>query len=286
VIAPIVFLLAALMAVATGILGGEFSYAKTSQHLGIARAAQEATSLAQAQLLAALAGTVQSNLQSGLPAATGIDASFTRQTPLTQEPGSTLWYSTYEQINGTTNETAAQATDTAANLQASTLGQEQRLSSVVSIEIHGAAPASPLLAKRSRLLTLRIFSVPPFAIVDGSRDLATADDETGAAEGDPAGTLAAPDDATTPDPARPDDYHDTTIKVRHECAGPDTGGVDPGTFGYDWGTGDTPAVDSLCDPTPPPWATSPAPPPPPGIGDTFATQSWGNSNLNQTGWTR
>jgi hypothetical protein len=283
VIAPVMFLLAALTVMTTSILSGELSYAKASGRLALAQAAENALSLGEFEFLWALRETVLNNLDAGRLAAAGIDASYAHRSGPNALTGSNLSYSSYEQINGTTAQSGSN--DEALNLQTSTLGQEQRFSAIVSIELHGANAASALLAKRSRLLTLRVFSVPPFAIVDGVRDVATADDATGAAEGDPAGIPAAPGDVATPDPARPDNYRDTTIKVRHQCAGPDNG-ADPGTFGHQWGLGGAPGIDSACAPTPPPWATSPAPPPPPGNGDTFAARQWGNSNLNQSGWTR
>ncbi len=277
------FLLAALTVMTTSILGGELSYAKASAHLAVAREAESALTLGEAQLLAALQAAVAANLDAGNAAGDGIDGTFTRSASGAIS-GSNVTYATYAQINGVTGQSGS--SDTAQNVQTSSLGQEQRLSAVVSVELLGAPPGNALLAKRSRLVTIRIFSVAPYAAVDSARDVATMDDTGGAAEGDSAGTLAAPGDVTTPDPSQPDLYHDTTIKVRHQCAGPDTGGTDPGTFGYQWGLGGAPAVDSACVPTPPPWAQSPPPPPPPGLGDTFAAQQWGNSNLNQSGWTR
>jgi|GEM_PF-2327304 hypothetical protein len=282
-IAPILFLLAALAVMSTTLISGQLSSERASARLRLAHAAEDALSLAESQLLSALQDSVVTNLDAGRTASAGIDGSYVRRTPLTALAGTRLSYASYEQIDGATTQSGNN--DVAQNVQTSSLGQEQRLSAVLSIELHGAAPAYALLAKRSRLLTLRIFSAEPYAIVDATRDLATAEDATGAAEGDPAGRPAAPGDATTPDPAQPDSYHDTTIKVRHRCAGPDTGGVDPGTFGYQWGNGGSPAIDSLCAPTAPPWATSPAPPAP-GDGDAFATRQWANSNANQSGWTR
>jgi hypothetical protein len=277
------FLLAALAVLTTSILGGELSYAKASAHLAIAHTAQSALSLGEAQLLSALQETVLQNLNAGRPSGSGIDGTYSRSFagPIV---GSNVSYVSYAQINGATSQSGSD--DTAQNLQASSLGQEQRFSAVVSVELHGSPPGNVLLAKRSRLLTLRIFSVIPYAIADSARDVATMEDAGGAAEGDPAGTLAEAGDVATPDPNRPDLYHDTAIKVRHQCAGPDTGAVDPGTFGYQWGVSGADAIDSACVPTPPPWAPSPPPPPPAGIGDTFTAKQWGNSNLNQSGWTR
>lgn len=281
-IVPILVMLSALATLTASLLTAELSAARAARDDAVSAAAETALSLGQAQLLAALAQTVAGNLAAGSPAGAGIDGTFARTTPATQAPGSHLLWNAYEQVDGITTDPFP-GPDTAENLQTSALAQETRLSAVVSIEVHGPAPAAALLAKRTRLVTVRLFAVAPYAIVDGSRDLAT-EDASVAAEGDAAGVPALPGDAATPDPTRPGAYRDTTIKIRYPCAGPDTSGPDPGDNGKPWG-GSPGAIDEPCDPTSPPWANGPGPPAV-GAGDRFTPAPWANSNGDLSGWSR
>lgn len=281
-ILPILIMLAAVTILSQALLTGELAGARAANRTAVARAADLALSLAQAQLVTALQTSVVANLNARQAAANGIDGTFSTSSAAASEPGTPFWYAASAQVNGVTS--VPGTTDQAENLQASEIAQEQRISAVVTAEVYGADPTHPLLATRTRLITLRLFAAPPYAIADGSRALATIDD-TPNAEGDPAGVLAQPTDAATPDPSRPDRYHDTTIKARFNCAGPDNGPPDPGNDGLHWGTGSAPAVDEMCNPAPGPWATG-TPVPTVGNDDALSARSWGNSNTNQSGWTR
>ena len=283
-IVPVLFMFIAIATIGSGMLVEQLARAKAALNDRVAYAADLAISLGENQLLTALQATIAANVSAQRPVGSGIDGNYAQQTPLVRLPGTNVYYTTYEQINGDTSMSAPATTDTAQNLQTSNYAQEQRLSVVVTAQIQGAPPASALLAKRSRLVTVRIFGVSPFAIIDGSRDVATAADDA-SAEGDPAGVQARPGDPATPDPARPDQYHDTTLKVRYNCAGPDNAPPDPGTDQKTWGVQNSPAIDERCNPTPPPWATSGAPPTI-GDGNAFSTAQWGNANTNTTSWTR
>ena len=84
---------------------------------------------------------------------------------------------------------------------------------------------------------------------------------------------------------QPDSYHDTTIKVRYGCAGPDTGQVASGNDGQPWGGSANGAISAPCNPTPPPWASGPGPATQ-GLGDLFTPKPWGNGNTNQTNFSR
>jgi len=277
-------MLIALATVGTSMLAGQLAHAKAALNDKVAHAADLAISLGESQLLSALQDTIAANVNAERPVGANIDGTYNQQAAFTRLPGTNLYYAAYEQINGNTSSNGSTTTDTAQNLQTSNFAQEQRLSAVVTAQIQSAPPVSAILAKRSRLVTIRIFGVPPFAIIDGSRDVATAADDA-SAEGDPAGVLAQPDDPATPDPAQPDRYHDTALKVRYRCAGPDNAPPDPGTDQKTWGVQNSPAIDEQCNPTPPPWTTSSAPPTI-GDGNAFSTTQWGNANTNSTSWTR
>ena len=117
-IVPVLFLLLALTTAATSLLTTELLDAKSAQDTKIQRAGELAVSLGELNLLKSLQTTIVSNMNADQVAATGIDSTYVQQTPLAQEPGTNLYYATYEQLNGETTAGGA-ATDTAQNPQTS-----------------------------------------------------------------------------------------------------------------------------------------------------------------------
>jgi hypothetical protein len=106
--------------------------------------------------------------------------------------------------------------DTAENLQ--TAVDEQRISAEVTSTVTTASGA--VLGTGTRELTLRVFDVPPWAIVTGTRDLSSVLGSLRAAEGDTGG--ARPSQLVSahkaPNLSAPGGYIDTAIGVTLTCA--------------------------------------------------------------------
>jgi hypothetical protein len=129
--------------------------------------------------------------------------------------------STYRVTGSTTNpmprnSAVYSAQDKAENLQ--TTVDEQRISAEVTSTVTTAAGA--VLGTGTRELTLRVFDVPPWAIVTGTRDLSSVLGSLQSTEGDTGGVRPLKFDqlVKAPDPSHPGAYTDTAISVTMTCA--------------------------------------------------------------------
>lgn len=141
----------------------------------------------------------------------------------TTQASCSLFETTTYRVTGSTteptagNEAGSSTLATADNLQ--TAVDEQRISAEVTATITNAT--GTVLGTGTRELTVRVFDVPPWAIVTGARDVTTVIGSVHAAEGDTAGVDAngAPSDSynATPDPVNPSQYKNTVIYAKMTC---------------------------------------------------------------------
>ena len=169
-------------------------------------------------------------------------------------------------INGSSSPTASPGPDVAQNLQVDVI-DEQRLSAEVSVTLTSRSTGE-VVGSKTRDLTFRVLRVSPYAVVSGSRDLTTVNGRFGAAQGDNGGTprttllIGSKFNDATPDPAHPDAYHDTTVKVDVTCrnvapiSDPMNANSPKQNDGLHWGA--IPAYEEPCVP-PPGWSVTPAP---------------------------
>jgi hypothetical protein len=194
---------------------------------------------------------------------------------------------------------ATGATDVANNLQRSVI-DEERIAGSVTVRVTDRG--GRVVAARTRTVTLRVFDAAPYAIVSGVRELTTLDGTRDAAQGDSGGTdvrdgtgiLA---DEPAPDPAHPDRYRDTRIKVDMDCAeeSPGFNESDPfaddapaGDDGLPWGVSGT-AFEVPCAPTYAQQITQNAPaglpyPTNPFPIDAFAQATWTTGDAGSSAW--
>jgi hypothetical protein len=130
----------------------------------------------------------------------------------------------------------------ACRLQTFATVDEQRVSALASAT--ATDPSGAPLAAVSRLVTLRISAVAPYAVVVGVRDPSSAAGGDGA-QGDVGGVAPSAGDDATPNLAEPQRFRDTQIHVLSTCANDAfVGTLRMGTW---WDAG-VPAVSVLCDP--------------------------------------
>jgi hypothetical protein len=177
---------------------------------------------------------------------------------------------------------------------------EERIAGSVSVRV--LDPAGTVIAARTRAVTVRVFDAAPYAIVAGVRESTVLAGTRTAAQGDDGGT--APRDGTAeladepaPDPAHPDRYRDTRIKVDMDCAeaSPHFDENDPfadddpaGDDGLPWGVSGA-AFEVPCAPAyaksitlnAPPGSTYPANPFP---IDAFAQAGWTTGETSDGAW--
>lgn len=189
--------------------------------------------------------------------------------------------------------------DVANNLQRAVI-DEERIAGSVTVRVTDRN--GRVVATRTRTVTLRVFDAVPYAVVSGVRELTTLDGTRDAAQGDNGGTdvrdgTGALADEPAPDPAHPDRYRDTRIKVDMECAEESSGfdESDPfadnapaGDDGLPWGVSAT-AFEVPCAPTYAQQITQNAPagrpyPSNPFPIDAFAPANWSTGDAGNSNW--
>ncbi len=171
-------------------------------------------------------------------------------------------------------------TDVALNLQSAVI-DEQRVSAMVTVRLY-ARQSDKMLGSRTRYLTYRVLNSAPYAIISGVRDGTTVDGLASSAQGDTSGTPAIPmsngqvGDILAPSVVRPDEYRDSTLKIRITCSTiNDTTKpqAPPGNEGTSWGVG-APGFELPCQPDNAVDANG------------FSTQThWQNGNSDLGSWT-
>jgi type II secretory pathway pseudopilin PulG len=179
-------------------------------------------------------------------------------------------------------------TDRANNLQAALF--ENRLSGIVSSSLTG--PNGIVLGTSSRLVILRVFSVPPFVVLTGSRDISTDAGRQDGAEGDTGGyhQLTSYGAAETPNPVLPSEAKDTTIAVLLTCSNSrensnqtvaQSDDNSPGNDSEPWGVSGGRAFETPCEPK---YIFSTLPSPPPDanrtVGNAYNVGSYHSSDWN------
>ncbi len=180
-----------------------------------------------------------------------------------------LAYQANWQIVGSSSTSAnpSLGADLARNLQIDVVN-EQRVSARIDLTLSNATSRESL-GTRTRFLTIRVFRLPPYAIISGVRDFETVNGRFEAVQGDNGGTTNSVPiagvipDLPAPDPSEPDRYRDTAIKVLVKCRN-DVPVVDVMAANSSkqndhlpWGAGGAGAYEAPCVPaegfvTPPP----------------------------------
>jgi hypothetical protein len=164
--------------------------------------------------------------------------------------------------------------DAAQNLQAAFIN-EQRVSAIVTVSLTAAA-GTPL-GTRTRFLTYRIFDSAPYAVISGSRDIATVNGARSSAQGDSGGAAgSAPAVDSLPGAA----FDDTRIHVRLTCRTAIENLVPfsndqqiAGNDGLPWGNAAQAAYEAPCTGAD-------------AAADIFRDERWGNGDTNPSGWTQ
>jgi hypothetical protein len=138
------------------------------------------------------------------------------------------------------------------------LVDEQRVAATVTVTVEAAR--GDVLARRERLVTLRVLDTPPYALVDGELDTSVAlDVPPGAAQGDVAagGTLPV------------------NVKMACERVDPANDASPAANSGLPWGVtaNNHAAHEALCEGSL-------------SAVDQFADGTWSNGNVAANGWTR
>jgi len=205
-------------------------------------------------------------------------------------------------IDGQTNAGAGPppgGPDVANNLQRAVI-DEERIAGSVSVRVTDRD--GNVVAARTRTLTLRVFDAAPYAVVSGVRELTTLDGTRSAAQGDSGGTGSRAGtgilaDEPAPDPAHPDRYRDTRIKVDMDCAEASPGFSESNPFaddapagddGLPWGVSGT-AFEVPCAPTYAQQITLNAPtglpyPANPFPINVFAQSTWSTGDAGSSAW--
>jgi hypothetical protein len=149
---------------------------------------------------------------------------------------------------------------TATNLQAAAI-DEQRVAATVTATISSAN--GTVVATRTRQVTYRVLTAPPYALVAGVRDVATVGTPSGTTQGDTGGQRAGAD---------------TRIHVRLTCTTvtpaivPFVNDQNPaGNDGLPWGNHAAGAYEVPC-------ATADEP------VDAFHDERWSGGDASRTGW--
>lgn len=266
---PIVFIVALLCALTGAVLETGAYQARVGLDAAVARAADVAIGDGVADLTGALARFVAAN---------GTGGPWPQPEPSASRPACAsadaerclFSYVVRARITAASTTSTTTGADAASNLQAAVI-DEQRVSAVVTVALTG--PAGTVLGTRTRYLTYRVFGTAPYAVVSGSRDLATDDGQQSAAAGDSGGSdpSAAPAGAVS--------FDDTRIHVRLTCRTVIANVVpfanDQQTAGNDslpWGNAAQAAYEVPC-------ASPDAP------ADVFRDERWINGNSDASGWT-
>jgi hypothetical protein len=187
----------------------------------------------------------------------------------------------------------------ASNVQRSVI-DEERVAGSVTVRILDRT--GNVVAERTRSVTLRVFDAEPYAVVAGVREWTVLEGTRAAAQGDDGGTpprdgTAELADELAPDPAHPDRYRDTRIKVDMDCAeqsahfdeGDAFADNDPsGDDGLPWGVSGH-AFEAPCAPTYAQHITLNAPggsayPSNPFPINAFAQANWTTGDENGSAW--
>ncbi len=170
-------------------------------------------------------------------------------TPVTDQPqaacATTTACNTFATIvYGVVGSSAAGASgpDPAQNLQSAL--HENRISGTVTATI--TDQNGTIIGSRTRLVTVRIFDAPPFAVLSGARDVSTIAGSAQAGQGDTAGYRVASSfyqSQATPNPSNPSAVKDTSILVTF------TDNTAPGNDSEPWGVSGGTAFEAPCAPT-------------------------------------
>jgi hypothetical protein len=213
-----------------------------------------------------------------------------------------FFYSLAWTIDGHSNADGSPAAGDAGvanNVQRAVI-DEERVAGSVSVRVTDRS--GRVVAARSRTVTLRVFDAAPYAVVSGVRELTTVDGTRAAAQGDSGGTdvrdgTGVLADEPAPDPAHPDRYRDTRIKVDMKCAEESPGFNESEPFaddaaagddGLPWGVSGT-AFEVPCAPTYAQQITQNAPagqpyPSNPFPIDAFAQANWSTGDAGSGNW--
>jgi hypothetical protein len=260
---PIVFVLAFLLALTGALLDNSARAVAIAHGAEVARYSDAAIADGVADFTAGLGAFVAAHGPDGpWPTATAASAPRSACAPAAGT-GCAFTYVIRGTITNASAPGDAAAGDAAPNLQSSVI-DEQRVSAVVSIELRGPAAT---VATRTRFLTYRVFATAPYAIVSGSRDIATVNGSAAAAQGDSGGAAGT-------------GSADTRIHVRLSCrtVTPDVVPLvndqqAPGNDGLPWGNAAGAAYEAPC--------TIPDAP-----ADAFRSEHWQNGDTNTSGWTQ
>lgn len=279
---PIVFILALLLTLAGAVLENGLFAAKIALHDSVARSSDVAISNGVANYTAGLANYVKAHGTNG-PWPNGTSFAFPQDLcDATIAPQSCPFSATIDaRISGASGgASAVPGSDPALNLQRTAIGEE-RVSAVLTATI--SSKAGVVLGTRTRLLTYRVFTAAPYAIVSGSLDTAAISGSPATGQGDSGGALPptadAPEAPAAPESANPAPLADTRIHVVLTCstAIPNlrAGRNDQqaiGNDGLDWGNAPHAAYETPCH-----RESSPA--------DSFADESWTSRAEPAAGWT-
>jgi hypothetical protein len=272
---PVVFIMALMLALTGALLENSLQAAKSASTSSVAQFSDVAIADGVADVTSGLAQVVRihgastswSGEASTSALKSGCNAGATQSCPFRYTIRATV-------TSASSASTPAQGSDPANNLQAAAI-DEQRVSALVTVAIVGENGA--LLGTRTRFLTYRIFDTAPYAVISGSRDLATVNGTRSAAQGDSGGASGA----TAPGGGSPAaGIDDTRIHVRLTCRTVIAGVVPftndqqvAGNDGLPWGNAANAAYEAPC-------AGPDAP------ADDFRDERWGNGNTNRSGWTQ
>jgi hypothetical protein len=263
VLLPIVFVIAFMLALTGALLENSLRTAKSTLAAAVARYSDVALADGVADFTAGLAQVVRlrgaSTSWSHEPSTSGLKSGCSAA-PAQRCP---FRYTIRASVTSASDTGAASGVDAAPNLQAAVI-DEQRVSALVSVTIVGTA-GTPL-GTRTRFLTYRVFDTAPYAVISGSRDIATVNGTRSAAQGDSGGAAGSADD--------------TRIHVRLTCRTVIADLVAfsndqqvAGNDGLPWGNTAQAAYEAPCA-----GADAPA--------DVFRDERWGNGDTNDSGWTQ
>jgi hypothetical protein len=252
---PIVFIVAFMLALTGALLENSLRAAKDSLHAAVARYSQAAIADGVADFTHGLASFVARHGASG-PWPDGTSSSIAKPVcaagPTAACPFRYVISATITAASSAGDSTGA---DAVADLQATAI-DEQRVSAVVTATVIG--PSGARLGARTRFLTYRVFGAAPYAVISGSRDIATVNGAQAAAQDDSGGAPGAGSAASGLD--------DTRIHVRLTCSS-------AGNDGLPWGNAQGEANEAPC--------VQPDVP-----ADAFRNVRWRNGDTNASGWTQ
>jgi hypothetical protein len=272
---PIVFIVAFLLTLTGALLENDLRAAKVTLHMAVARYSDITIADGVADFTHGLAHVVQRAGASGPWSYEPSTSALKPACAVAAAQRCPFRYRIRATITAASGTGAAGGADAASNLQAAVIN-EQRVSALVTVTIIGET--ATILGARTRFLTYRVFDTAPYAVISGSRDIATVNGTNAAAQGDSGGASGSPASGA---PARaPTELDDTRIHVRLTCRTVIANIVPfsndqqaAGNDGLPWGNAPHAAYETPC-----PADDAPA--------DVFRDERWGNGDTNASGWTQ